>query len=62
MVYADANILVRYIINDEADMAAKEKTTLTIQIAFQRAYSVCDDEKILSFDKKLNNFILRKKL
>lgn len=122
MVYADANILVRYIINDDAEMAAKAETAVNdramfvlpevfaeityvltkvygidridvadsmlellnfvstpnpeiMQATFDyykeskldfvdcilAAYSVVDGRQILSFDKKLNNFIVRKK-
>ena len=121
-MYADANILIRYIINDDEIMAAKAdeavnsgllfvlpevfaevvyvmtkvygiersdvadsmielldfvSTTATeiMKTAFQNyrktnldfvdcilaAYAISDNQQILSFDKKLNNFIARKK-
>ena len=122
MVYADANILIRYIINDDEAMALKadeainsrtlfvlpevfaeivyvltkvygiERTDVAdsmlelldfvsttapkiMKMAFQNyretkldfvdcilsAHAVSDDKQILTFDKKLNNFIARKK-
>ena len=121
-MFADANILIRYIINDDEIMAAKAdeainsgslfvlpevfaevvyvltkvygiersdvadsmielldfvSTTATeiMKTAFQNyretkldfvdcilaAYAISDNQQILSFDKKLNNFIARKK-
>lgn len=121
MVYADANILVRYIINDDAEMADKAEAAINSHTLFVlpevfaevvyvltkvygidrtavadsmlellgfvsttapavmqsvfgfykeskldfvdcilAAYAVSDGKQILSFDKKLNNFIARK--
>lgn len=48
MLYADANIIVRYIINDDEIMAEKAEIAV-------------NDRQIFSFDKKLNSFIARKK-
>lgn len=121
MVYADANIIVRYIINDDAEMAAKAEDAINSRTAFVlpevfagityvltkvygidrsavadsmlelldfvfttapeimrktfeyyreskldfvdcilAAYKVLERKEILSFDKKLNNFIAKK--
>ncbi len=58
MVYADANILVRYIINDDEIMA--EKAEQAINSCILASYAVSNGKEVLSFDKKLNNFILKK--
>lgn len=121
MVYADANILVRYIINDDEEMASRAERAINEGVLFVlpevfaeivyvltkvyginrkdvadslqellsfvttsgrdimrtafahygeskldfvdcilAAYAVSDGKEILSFDKKLNNFIARK--